>query len=103
LSAGRSPSPGSTLWSYWTGFYTYAAYPNTPAAPGTAELSYQSAYSAASTACLYADADLEIGNLTDFELFADSLAKVYIANSFADLTGTAPVFTLSRFGGGGPC
>jgi len=32
------------------------------------------------------------------ELFADELAEVYVANSFADLTGTQPVFTLRRFG-----
>jgi hypothetical protein len=85
-------------------FYAEAAFSNVFAAPVSAELNYQSVYFAASTACLDADADLEIGNLTDMELFADALAKVYIANSFADLTGTAPVFTYRRFGGGGaPC
>jgi hypothetical protein len=103
LSAGRGQSLGSTLWSYWTVFYTGAAFSNVLAAPVTAELNYQSAYFAASTACFDADNDLEIGNLTDMELFADALAKVYIANSFADLTGTAPVFTYPRFGGGAPC
>jgi hypothetical protein len=104
LSAGRGQSLGSTLWSYWTVFYTNAAFSNVQAAaPVSAELNYQSAYFAASTACFDADAHLEIGNLTDMELFADALAKVYIANSFADLTGTAPVFTYQRFGGGAPC
>jgi hypothetical protein len=103
LSAGRGQSLGSTLWSYWTLFYTDTAYSNVLAAPVSAELNYQSAYFAASTACFDADNDLDIGNLTDMELLADALAKVYIANSFADLTGTAPVFTYPRFGGGAPC
>jgi hypothetical protein len=102
LSAGRSQSLNSTLWSYWSMFYANAAFSNVVAAPVTAELTYQSAYFAASTACLYADADLDISNLTDFELLADALARVFIANSFADLTGTAPVFTYPRFGGA-PC
>jgi hypothetical protein len=45
----------------------------------------------------------DIHTLRHDELLADALARVFIANSFADLTGTAPVFTYSRFSGGARC